>query len=261
MRDSYLAEYMRKTRPDIFDVRPFTYEKKEETPLVEIKIPELHEKLLEAIDKMIPMEGKMVKRCATCKYENLELKAMPCRDCSFDSKWEPKEEKMPVETMDSRLKKIQDDLMKFAKEKRLGYCFEYISYRNVLKAKFWENGRTRTYEICGDGCKPATVIADRIMDLTVFFKLKSSTVYGDLPAIKDIIFNDPATIIFWVDGTKTVVKAQDEAYDPEKGMAMAIAKKALGNKHDYFDVFKRYCKKYEKQHKAKKSKAKAKKEK
>lgn len=65
-------------------------------------------------------------------------------------------------------------------------------------------------------------------------------------AIKDVIFNDPATIVLWEDGTKTVVKIQnDEEYDPEKGLAMAIAKKALGNKGSYFDVFKKYNEKYE----------------
>ena len=36
--------------------------------------------------------------------------------------------------------------------------------------------------------------------------------------IKDVIFNGPATIVKWSDGTKTVVKTQDgEEFDPEKG--------------------------------------------
>lgn len=56
--------------------------------------------------------------------------------------------------------------------------------------------------------------------------------------IKKVIFNNPATIIFWADGTKTVVKCQEgDTYDPEKGMAMAIAKKALGNQGNYCNVF------------------------
>lgn len=58
--------------------------------------------------------------------------------------------------------------------------------------------------------------------------------------IEKVIFNDPATIILWKDGTKTVVQAQGEDFDPEKGMAMAIAKKALGNKGNYYDVFKEW---------------------
>lgn len=63
-------------------------------------------------------------------------------------------------------------------------------------------------------------------------------------AIKDVIFNDPATIIFWKDGTKTVVKADNEEFDPEKGLAMAISKKALANQHGYYDVFKKWLKKF-----------------
>lgn len=58
--------------------------------------------------------------------------------------------------------------------------------------------------------------------------------------IKKVIFNDPATIILWKDGTKTVVQAQGEDFDQEKGMAMAIAKKALGNQGNYYDIFKEW---------------------
>ena len=47
-------------------------------------------------------------------------------------------------------------------------------------------------------------------------------------SIKRIIYNDPATIILWADGTKTVVKAHNEPFDKEKGLAMAIIKKMLG---------------------------------
>lgn len=58
--------------------------------------------------------------------------------------------------------------------------------------------------------------------------------------IKKVIYNDPATIVFWKDGTKTVVKAcEDDEYDPEKGLAMAISKKALGNKGNYYETFKK----------------------
>lgn len=67
--------------------------------------------------------------------------------------------------------------------------------------------------------------------------------------IKDVIFNNPATIVFWADGTKTVVKAENEEFDPEKGLAMAIAKKALGNNYGYYDTFKKYVGRYEKKQK------------
>ena len=59
--------------------------------------------------------------------------------------------------------------------------------------------------------------------------------------LKKVIYNDPATIAFWSDGTKTVVKAQPgDIFDPEKGLAMAIAKKACGNKGNYYNGFKKW---------------------
>lgn len=64
--------------------------------------------------------------------------------------------------------------------------------------------------------------------------------------IKDIIINDPATIILWKDGTKTIVKCQNEdTFDPEKGIAMAILKKLYGNSGFYKDIFEPAIDKYE----------------
>lgn len=49
--------------------------------------------------------------------------------------------------------------------------------------------------------------------------------------IKKVIFNNPATIILWNDGTKTVVKVQDgEKYDKERGFLMCYLKGIVGNK-------------------------------
>jgi len=61
-----------------------------------------------------------------------------------------------------------------------------------------------------------------------------------LPKIVKVIHHNPATIVFWDDGTKTVVKCSNEAYDPEKGLAMAISKKALGNHGRYYETFKKW---------------------
>ena len=58
--------------------------------------------------------------------------------------------------------------------------------------------------------------------------------------IKQVIINEPALIVLWTDGTKTVVKCQNEEFDPEKGLAMAIAKKALGNTGRYYEVFRKF---------------------
>ena len=66
------------------------------------------------------------------------------------------------------------------------------------------------------------------------------TVQSVIPKIKDAIYNDPATIVFWEDGTKTVVKCKNEKFDPEKGLAMAFSKKMLGNKGNYYNLFKKW---------------------
>lgn len=63
--------------------------------------------------------------------------------------------------------------------------------------------------------------------------------------IKNVIFNDPATIVFWSDGQKTVVKAQNgDEFDPEKGLAMAISKRVLGNQGNYYEEFKKWLPEY-----------------
>lgn len=54
-------------------------------------------------------------------------------------------------------------------------------------------------------------------------------------SIKNVIFAHPATIVYWSDGSKTVVKCSEkDVFDPEKGLAMAIAKRCGGNKGSYY---------------------------
>ena len=64
------------------------------------------------------------------------------------------------------------------------------------------------------------------------------------PQIKNVIFHDPATIVYWTDGTKTVVKCQEgDTFDPEKGLAMAICKGMLGTNEsgaNFNDIFKKW---------------------
>lgn len=84
------------------------------------------------------------------------------------------------------------------------------------------------------------------------FSLTGTIVIGNYD-IKNVIFNPPATIVFWADGTKTVVKAHGEEFDPEKGLAMAISKKALGT--GYYPEIKKWTKKCHKKNEDDKSSA------
>lgn len=62
-------------------------------------------------------------------------------------------------------------------------------------------------------------------------------------SIRKVIFNDPATIVFWSDNTKTVVKCgPDDIFDKEKGLALAICKKMACNDTRFHKVFKQWCK-------------------
>ena len=68
----------------------------------------------------------------------------------------------------------------------------------------------------------------------------------NLNFVKKVIFNPPATIVLWGDGTKTVVKCQgNDEYCPEHGLAMCICKKFFGNKGNFNEVFKKHCPLYE----------------
>lgn len=73
---------------------------------------------------------------------------------------------------------------------------------------------------------------------------KKNTSAANTAAIKDIIFAPPATIVYWSDGSKTVVKCSEkDVFDPEKGLAMAIAKRCGGNKGNYYKEIQNWVEK------------------
>ena len=60
-------------------------------------------------------------------------------------------------------------------------------------------------------------------------------------AIEKVTFNDPATVVFWKDGEKTVSKAKNgDKFNKETGLAMAIVRRLCGNRN-YNKVFEKYC--------------------
>ena len=73
-----------------------------------------------------------------------------------------------------------------------------------------------------------------------------------------ILIQGTATIIWWSDGTKTVVKCQKgDKMDPEKGIAMCVMKKFMGTNEthsNYLDFAKNAIAEYEKQQAAEKAK-------
>ena len=60
------------------------------------------------------------------------------------------------------------------------------------------------------------------------------------PQMKKVVFNDPATVIYWTDGTKTLVKCQPgDRFDPLLGFLLAVFKKSAGNKSNYNNALRR----------------------
>ena len=114
--------------------------------------------------------------------------------------------------------------------------FDFIDYPKLV--------RTYTFEpIDIDvvfSSRPTTAKKEEAKKPVDSFETKQST--NRRVKIKDVIFSDPATVVFWSDDTKTVVKTRGgEKYDKEKGLAMAIVKKITGNTGNYYNIFKEWC--------------------
>lgn len=125
--------------------------------------------------------------------------------------------------------------------------FNDIGNARVIVGKRVYPARSVDYTHCAVGDDYPTIEVDAILDP------RDSTLLNvalDAPSIANVIFNPPATIVFWSDKTKTVVKCdyEQEPYDPEKGLAMAISKKMLGdNKYEYYNTFLHWLKKWDRQ--------------
>lgn len=130
------------------------------------------------------------------------------------------------------------------------------------------------YEFDGDkvvfratvfGTKPDTLLADESHCNKVEEELKMKEpetlkfdtgvllMSAPTPTIKKIHISGPCTVIIWSDKTKTMVRLQDgEAYDEEKAVYAAIAKKFIGtnkSKSNWLDIIRKkmpdesfYCK-------------------
>lgn len=53
---------------------------------------------------------------------------------------------------------------------------------------------------------------------------------GNVTYIKEVIYNDPAVVVIWNDGTKTVSKCDyGDNFNPEFGLILCVLKKVIGN--------------------------------
>lgn len=61
--------------------------------------------------------------------------------------------------------------------------------------------------------------------------LKALPSFNSSIKVKEVIFHDPATIVY----------CQGEEFDKEKGLLAAIAKKVYGNKGNFNNIIKKHC--------------------
>jgi hypothetical protein len=61
------------------------------------------------------------------------------------------------------------------------------------------------------------------------------------PEIKNVMFNPPATIVWFEDGSKTTaVAGHGDKYDKEVGLATCMLKRVLGNQ-TYREIMDKWC--------------------
>lgn len=162
------------------------------------------------------IEANPFNKCKECVHEHCGQVNMPCRACTFGSKFERK-----------------FDVSKF---------YPMTILENMDINSLYPSPMSEVYEYLKNDVKTTQEMYEAIMNRRVD-KMKNRKY---IPEIKDVIFNPPATIVLWADKTKTVVKAQEgESFDPEKGLAMAICKKLYGNTGSFNNVFHKYIDKYE----------------
>lgn len=83
------------------------------------------------------------------------------------------------------------------------------------------------------GCEPEATITGFLTRLT-----KREPQAPEL-TVTDVIYNDPATVVYWSDKTRTVVKCQPgDTYDPKTGFLLALCKKVCGNTGNYNDLLR-----------------------
>lgn len=142
------------------------------------------------------------------------------------------------------MKRFDEMVKNFANENNLFVKINHAFDENetTIVFKQLELNMVKNMLIVWDAKKSLTDACTTIFTyLTRNWNLDDGEVHSAVPEIKNVIYNDPATIVLWEDGTKTVVKCQGgDLYSAELGLAMCIAKKALGNKGNFNEVFKKW---------------------
>ena len=140
---------------------------------------------------------------------------------------------------------IANDFLCFLKENEIAWAtkdgsFDCLNRKFVFKCKMDETETRIAANIVKYGA--AAYRSTGEYNKTAYKKLFLDK--NAIPEIKELVFNNPATIIFWKDGTKTIVKTQNGSpFDKEKGFCMAVVKKLFGNEGNYYNIVDKWINK------------------
>lgn len=184
--------------------------------------------------------------CSSCVHRNDgKHTCTVCYDGNlFENKYQAERERFIMNIIENLKRDIHNLAGRMGLRVRTGYSPD----RKRLNCRFYRVGSydlSNSYDICVDPSYIHTdaiqILKNRLNEKFGFYGHAPRIMRTSLPKIIKVIFNDPATIVFWIDGTKTVVKAQEgDKFDPEKGLAMAISKKALGNEGSYYNEISKW---------------------
>ena len=113
-------------------------------------------------------------------------------------------------------------------------------YTNLYTSNKTATGQLNKFNLKEDKTMGEKSLADLLGKGDLYFTGPMFTFSKDV--IKNVIFSGDRTIVIWADGTKRMVKCENENFDKEKGLAMAIAKKVFGNQGSYYNEFKKWLK-------------------
>lgn len=126
-------------------------------------------------------------------------------------------------TMTELAKDFLNRMYGTAKTNAVMQVMQAKDFTPLVKIETFPDDQLKLSYRTGDGITDGLYISDNLAPLVKM-----------LPGIDEVIFNPPATIVKWGDGTKTVVKASGEEFSEEHGLAMAIARKYFHGKRHRF---------------------------
>lgn len=91
--------------------------------------------------------------------------------------------------------------------------------------------------------KPIVKIEPKKVATPTFYSKRNETKFTPLymPRIREVMFNNPATICWFEDNSKTVaIAGHGDKYDKETGLAICMLKRVLGNK-EYRRIMDKCC--------------------